>query len=174
MSSELRVDKIVPVDGVPANGGGGIVQLTYGNTSSQVDISTTGSWQQVYTSISSITPKFITSKILIDMRAGWYQSGNTNGEDYFDLRFTRTVGGTTTSITEYVPGYNGWYDVSGANLQPMTNNHFQYLDSPNTTNTISYGFEVYLRSITSTAMMFSYDDGGGHQITTMTLMEVSA
>ena len=103
MASELRVDKIVPTSGVPSNGGGGIVQLTYGNTSSQVDISTTGSWQTVYTSIASITPRFNTSKILIDMRAGWYQP-STNGEDYFDLRFTRTVGGTTTSITEYAPG----------------------------------------------------------------------
>ena len=27
MSSELRVDKIVPVDGVPTGGGGGIVQI---------------------------------------------------------------------------------------------------------------------------------------------------
>ena len=27
MSSELRVDKIVPVDGVPTGGGGGIVQV---------------------------------------------------------------------------------------------------------------------------------------------------
>ena len=27
MASELRVDKIVPVDGVPTGGGGGIVQV---------------------------------------------------------------------------------------------------------------------------------------------------
>ena len=27
MSSELRVDKIVPVDGVPTGGGGGIIQV---------------------------------------------------------------------------------------------------------------------------------------------------
>ena len=172
MASELRVDKIVPTSGVPANGGGGIVQLTYGNTSSQVDISTTGSWQTVYTSIASITPRFDTSKILIDMRAGWYQP-STNGEDYFDLRFTRTVGGTTTSITEYAPGYNGWYDTN-TTISPMSNNHFQFLDSPVTTDTISYGFEVYLRGINTSSIRFSYDDSGGDQITTMTLMEISA
>jgi len=173
MASELRVDKIVPTSGVPANGGGGIVQLTYGSTSSEVPISTTGSWQTVYTSINSITPRFNTSKILIDMRCCWYQNSQTNGDDYFDIRFLRTVGGTTTSITEYVPGYNGWFDSSG-NLAPMSNNHFQYLDSPGTTDTVSYGFEVYIRGMTSTAISFSYDDGGGNQITTMTLMEVSA
>ena len=27
MSSELRVDKIVPVDGVPTGGGGGVIQV---------------------------------------------------------------------------------------------------------------------------------------------------
>ena len=27
MASELRVDKIVPVDGVPTGGGGGIIQI---------------------------------------------------------------------------------------------------------------------------------------------------
>ena len=173
MASELRVDKIVPTSGVPANGGGGIVQLTYGSTSSEVSITTIDSWQTVYTSLNSITPRFNTSKILIDMRCCWYQNSVTNGDDYFDIRFLRTVGGTTTSITEYVPGYNGWFD-SNANLAPMSNNHFQYLDSPGTTDAISYGFEVYIRGLTSTAISFSYDDGGGDQITTMTLMEVSA
>ena len=29
MSSELRVDKIVPVDGVSSGGGGGIIQVKY-------------------------------------------------------------------------------------------------------------------------------------------------
>ena len=172
MASELRVDKIVPTSGVPANGGGGIVQLTYGSTSSEVSITTTGSWQTVYTSLNSITPRFNTSKILIDMRTGWYQNTQSNGADYFDIRFLRTVGGTTTSIGHSY-GYNGWFD-SNANLAPMSNNHFQYLDSPGTTNTVSYGFEVYIRGMTSSAMSFSYDDGGGDQITTMTLMEVSA
>ena len=173
MASELRVDKIVPTSGVPANGGGGIVQLTYGNTSTEVPITTTGSWQTVYTSICSITPRFNTSKILIDMRCCWYQNQQSNGDDYFDIRFLRTVDGTTTSITEYVPGYNGWFDCT-ANLAPMSNNHFQYLDSPGTTHTVSYGFEVYIQGMTSSAISFSYDDGGGNQITTMTLMEVSA
>ena len=172
MASELRVDKIVPTNGVPANGGGGIVQLTYGSTSSEVPISTTGSWQTVYTSLNSITPRFNTSKILIDMRCCWYQNSQTNGADYFDIRFLRTVGGTTTSIGHSY-GYNGWFD-STANLAPMSNNHFQYLDSPGTTDTVSYGFEVYIHGMTSTAISFSYDDGGGNQITTMTLMEVSA
>ena len=30
MSSELRVDKIIPTTGVPTGGGGGIIQITQG------------------------------------------------------------------------------------------------------------------------------------------------
>jgi len=171
--SELRTNKIYPRDGLPAGAsGGGIVQIAYGNTSDQVDVSTTGSWIQVYTSIASIAPTSASNKVLIDMRTGWYQSGDGNGNDYFDIRFTRTIGGTTTSITDYKSGYNGWYN-SGATINPMSNNHFQYLDSPATTSTIAYGFEVKINGISASAIRFSYDDGGGDQLTSMTLMEVS-
>ena len=169
--SELRTNKIYPRDGLVSGANGGIIQVTYGNTSDQVNVSTTGSWIQVYTSLASITPTSPSNKVLIDMRAGWYQPGGS-GDDYFDLRFTRTIGGTTTSITDYMQGYNGWYDVS-TTLSPMTNNHFQYLDSPATTSTISYGFEVYIRGMQSTAIRFTYNDSGGDQITSMNLMEVS-
>ena len=64
MTSELRVDRIVPVDGVPSDGGGGIVQVKHAfktdtqshNTATRVDISGLS---------VVITPKFSTSKLLI-------------------------------------------------------------------------------------------------------------
>ena len=64
MSSELRVDKIVPVDGVPTDGGGGIVQMKQAfktdtqshNNATRVDISGLS---------ITITPKFSTSKLWI-------------------------------------------------------------------------------------------------------------
>ena len=63
MSSELRVDKIIPVDGVPATGGGGIVQVVHGTKSGEVTITTT-SFQDTGVT-ATITPKFNTSKILV-------------------------------------------------------------------------------------------------------------
>ena len=39
MASELRVDKIVPTDGVPTGGGGGIIQITVGKTNNRVEMS---------------------------------------------------------------------------------------------------------------------------------------
>ena len=40
MASELRVDKIIPTGGVPATGGGGIVQVVHGTKSGEVTINT--------------------------------------------------------------------------------------------------------------------------------------
>ena len=39
MTSQLRVDKIVPVDGVPSGGGGGIIQILQGSTNNRVETS---------------------------------------------------------------------------------------------------------------------------------------
>ena len=68
MSSELRVDKIIPTIGVPSGGGGGIIQVV--NTI-KTDTFSTGANMQTKATITgltaSITPKFSTSKILIIM-----------------------------------------------------------------------------------------------------------
>ena len=71
MASELRVDKIVPTDGVPTGGGGGIVQVKqsehalrvlYNGSSYSAGTladNSTGNYS------ITITPKFNTSKILV-------------------------------------------------------------------------------------------------------------
>ena len=64
MVSQLRVDKIVPVDGVPSGGGGGIVQVKCTTKQDMFDTSST-SFVDVTGLSVSITPKFSTSKILI-------------------------------------------------------------------------------------------------------------
>ena len=64
MSSELRVDKIVPIDGAPTNGGGGIVQVV--NLVKTDSFSTTSTSLVDITGLSvTITPKFSTSKLMI-------------------------------------------------------------------------------------------------------------
>ena len=65
MASELRVDKIVPTDGVPTGGGGGIVQVkqslynTYSSSNTNTSMSAISGWTVV------ITPKFNTSKMFV-------------------------------------------------------------------------------------------------------------
>ena len=64
MASQLRVDKIVPVDGAPSGGGGGIVQVKCTTKQDMFDTSST-SFVDVTGLNVSITPKFSTSKILV-------------------------------------------------------------------------------------------------------------
>ena len=39
MASELRVDRIIPVNGVPTGGGGGVIQVTQGNMNTRATMS---------------------------------------------------------------------------------------------------------------------------------------
>jgi len=64
MASQLRVDKIVPVDGAPTGGGGGIVQVKCTTKQDMFDTSST-SFVDITGLSVSITPKFSTSKILV-------------------------------------------------------------------------------------------------------------
>ena len=61
MASELRVDRIIPVDGVPTGGAGGVIQIvqTFFEVTSQVANSTT-SYVSTGTTVT-ITPKSSTN-----------------------------------------------------------------------------------------------------------------
>ena len=72
MASQLRVDKILPVDGAPINGGGGIIQV---KSVVKTDLFNTNS--SSFTDITglsvSITPTSASSKIFIifDLELLW-------------------------------------------------------------------------------------------------------
>ena len=88
MSSELRVDKIVPTAGVPTGGGGGIIQILQGSTNNRVE---TSSQSFVATNLSAtITPKFNTSKIFV-MVSGDCNTNAINNEIYISI--FRKIGG---------------------------------------------------------------------------------
>ena len=82
MASKLRVDSILPVDGAPTNGGGGIIQVIQTIKKDQFETSTTvGSGYADITGLSAtITPKFNTSKIMVE--ANIYNSNN-NAVNFF-------------------------------------------------------------------------------------------
>ena len=64
MSSELRVDKIIPTGGIPTGGGGGVIQVVSFTT--QTETTANAGTTFVDTGVTAtITPKFATSKILI-------------------------------------------------------------------------------------------------------------
>ena len=133
MSSELRVDKIVPVDGVPTGGGGGIVQVQMGVTTGQTT-TTSGNWDATALSVT-ITPKFSTSKILLMCSGGMNgAAGGSDGETY-GYKIYKSVGGGSYAETESSAwGQSVYY--GGAN--EYNNLSINYLDSPSTTSAVTY------------------------------------
>ena len=95
MSSELRVDKIIPVDGVPTSGGGGIVQTVFAeNNTIQTFSFNSSSFSPQTVCSASITPKFNTSKILVSFNCH-YDNNTANQRGYITIY--RSIGGGTAS-----------------------------------------------------------------------------
>ena len=135
MASELRVDKIVPVDGVPTGGGGGIVQVKQIQHSISVDYST-NSFSAGTSSggnfAITITPKFATSKILVSFTSMY--DLNAANQRVFITMFRSIGGGTASNIV----GGRGLVELWNPDQRIQAVANAQYLDSPNTTQQITY------------------------------------
>ena len=155
MSSELRVDKIVPTDGVPTGGGGGIIQVVMGESDTQTDTTSTS---YVDSNLSAtITPKFVTSKILIHLMTTVQQSGSR----------TRVTIHSSANGGETLHGSSqGLQAFEGNNVNMGC--HVTILHSPNTTSAVTYKLQ-YLNQGGSTSFCQCAVHKG-----TITLMEVSA
>ena len=92
MASQLRVDKIVPVDGVPTGGGGGIVQVKCTTKQDMFDTSST-SFVDITGLSVSITPKFSTSKMLVTVHV----FANCEDASVLRLMFDSTAVGNGTA-----------------------------------------------------------------------------
>ena len=182
MASELRVDKIVPVDGVPSgsgymgNGGGGIIQIVYGSTFSQAartHPNIGGYDTHIFdTNLSAtITPKFSTSKIFVQafqnysftnnsstqMQGNLYIcDGNNNILDGRDIDFDMLRVKNMTAFAGICP--------------------LQLLHSPNTTSAFTYKIRAnfYYCEGGSSGQMICQNGNRNNTVSTITLMEVSA
>ena len=166
MASELRVDKIVPVDGIGTDTstvkyGGGIIQvkqlqLTNADVGGFFLSTTSSSFTQTNSAFSlSITPKFNTSKIYISLITFKYLAS----ADYAYTTIYRdstNIGGSTYGMADFTGSHN-WRMFS-----------MMFLDSPTTTSSVTY--RVYGRTTNNTL----YFGGDGDMVNAITLMEVSA
>ena len=149
MTSELRVDKIVPTTGVASDSGnirygGGIIQVvqSYGNGAE----SQTSSTSYVATgTAATITPKFSTSKIMVEVMGGTCAaSGDGNG---MNVSVYRSINGGAFTAMHGVsgrPSTSLWrvYCNSGRVQMGCA---VKVLDAPATTNPVEY--KVYIASI---------------------------
>lgn len=144
MSSELRVDKIIPTSGAPTGGGGGVIQIVeVGHTNEHTITQTSSSSpQQIFS--ASITPKFSTSKIRIELNIFAYH------ENYHDGYIGLFRGSASTVITGSSQG--GYSDVSSfvirqGSFEDQSNDYqcnpiyYSYLDTAGTTSAITYNIK---------------------------------
>ena len=172
MSSELRVDRILPVDGAPTSGGGSIIQVV---SDTKTDTQTIQS--QSFTTISglsvTITPKFSTSKILIMYSI----SVGCNNYGMFNLRRAGTEifrGDAASNRTRCT------FESGVMNQYEMQICSGTFLDSPSSTSALTYDFQCATPDSSGSQVFinrYKTDNDAsyvGRATSVITAMEVSA
>ena len=173
MASQLRVDKIVPVDGAPTGGGGGIIQVVHSSATAETSQSNSGTTQTTLTDTglsATITPKFSTSKVLVLVHQT-YQIDNGNDNTQFQINMLLRDG--SNNVLHGGTGFNAlrWKEqYATGNVYPLN-----FLHSPNTTSAFTYKMTMnyYYMAAGSGTLKAQRDDQANCQ-SEMTLMEVSA
>ena len=169
MTSELRVDKIIPVDGVPSDSGsnplyrgaGGVVQVVYAQTRTQQS-STSQSFVDATGLFVDITPKFSTSKMLITVHTvGQVQGNRARFDIHKSTTNLRISGHPSDDGTNY-----GISAFEGANINHAV--FFNIIDIAGTTSNIRYKLQFNNTGGSTTYINASYSVG------TLTVMELSA
>ena len=168
MASELRVDKIVPTNGVPTGGGGGIIQIKQGIITAPVSTGTSGSFTDTGLS-ATITPTSNTSKVFCMVSLGSISAtaGTSTG-------FRLVRGSTDIGMPDSNSLQSGFTNIYDADQQILASANFNFLDSPATTSSITY--KVTWRNSGSTTWLGRYIGSATNYngVSTLILMEVSA
>ena len=141
MTSQLRVDKIVPVDGAPTGGGGGIVQVVQ-NVKTDTGTQSVDGGALTGTIVSqAITPKFSTSKVLVEFVVTVSSNSTMNRLAAVITRDGSAISGavadstgdnkTENTVCISAPSANEPYMLCG-----------KFLDSPSTTSAVTYGVKI--------------------------------
>ena len=175
MASQLRVDKILPVDGAPTGGGGGIIQVVHATQTSENSQASPsgGSTQTTLTDTglsATITPKFSTSKVLVLVHQT-YQIDNGNDDAQFQINMILRDG--SNNNLQGGTGFNAlrWKNqIAASDIYSLN-----FLHSPNTTSAFTYKMTMnYYYISTGSGTLRAQQDAQSNTQSEMTLMEVSA
>ena len=169
MASQLRVDKIVPVDGAPTGGGGGIIQIKQTFLDTATSTTTSGSFTDISGMSVSITPKFNTSKIFVMITLGSISSAAGISVGFRLLRDSTAVGNAADTTLQ--SGFTNIYEGGNSSLFSASHN---FLDSPATTSAITYKLQWRNSSGTTYLNRYSGSSDSYNGSSTITVMEVSA
>ena len=171
MSSELRVDKIIPTGGVPTGGGGGIIQIQSTTLSTPFTSSST-SYVDITGLSVSITPKFSTSKILVLWSVDYSNTGNHSCRIGFFRGETNVLGSPVSNRLR------GWQLFTYGDTNTSEGHAFQHLDSPNTTSAVTYKLKMAVQTGTGCINRSGSDNDGTtysyRSASSITAMEISA
>lgn len=162
MSSELRVNRIIPVNGVPTGGGGGIIQIVNATYTTAVNSTATGV-TDIFS--ASITPTSSSNKIMVIATSNLYINRGTAQFPSVGLVLKR--GATTVSLADQGRFYfdnRSFGTLFGQQLVPAT---LTILDSPATTSSTTYTL-AYTASFSSGSCIIGIESPS-----TLCLMEVS-
>ena len=184
MSSELRVDKIIPTTGAPTNGGGGIIQVVQAVKTDAEELSSTTTEQLITGMQATITPKFATSKVLVQVvlhaavggSFAYHYAVLKRGSTAICIGDTGNAGQSRATLSLQSPNH---YSDNNSGLYGPGQSCINFLDSPATTSAVTYG--LYHRDGTGAANSLYINRGAGNDqayynrtASTFTLMEVSA
>ena len=141
---------------------GNIIQAVQSSTTTYFETSSS-SFANAFT--ATVTPRLATSKIMIiGSIAGL---ANNGGGANVEARLNRNLSGDTV-----VGKYNRICHISGGTFLAVTHN-FTEIDSPNTTSTITYEYQIRTQNGTNAVRMNDYHTGTADTRSTLTFLEIA-
>ena len=169
MASQLRVDKILPVDGAPSGGGGGIVQVKCTTKQDMFDTSST-SFVDVTGLNVSITPKFSTSKMLVTVHV----FANCEDASILRLMFDSTAVGNGTA-SDQDANHQGFAMVRQDDGNLGSGYGIQLLHTPGDTSSHTYKIQGRATSSSYSLGINRRIDNQNYSLSSsISVMEVSA
>ena len=174
--SQIKVNSIIPVAGVPTGGGGGIIQVVQ-TTLTGAFTTSASSPTDVTGLTATITPTSSTSKVLATVSLGTFNSQHELKRAVINIVRGSTnvlVGDADTGVEATAVMCTRSKDGNGAHVQiPFS---YTVLDSPNTTSATTYKLQVYATDgdTVSINRPGTRDAYSANTASTLVLMEVSA
>ena len=167
--SELRTNRIVPRDGLPAGSSGGIIQVVHATATSEASQSFNAGSTFADTGLSaSITPTRSDSKILVTGYLSYYIDLGGVGSAEWNFAVcdgsNNILDGTSGAARGY--RYNEYYVLGGKH--PIN-----FLHSPSTTSAFTYKMRMNAHTANQSGGVYCQVNGTGNNISRITLMEVS-
>lgn len=174
--SQLKVNSIIPVAGVPTGGGGGIIQVVELVKSDVVSASPGTTFADISGMAATITPTSSTSKVLVSV------SICVSAADIVGLNLLRgstniLQGDAVSGKTQVSAGMYTGSTSNGSYYYGTIPINFSKLDSPNTTSAVTYKIQWQGSSVVTLYLNRNMYDAAQYAFrtaSTITLMEVSA